>query len=143
MVVFTLVLILVDLLTLIKMIKKIIIVFLISIFTFFGIYIYVTKPAADYYTLHSEGTFDSTSIFVDVQHDYVSKIVEIQGIVTNINTVSPFINITLDNFFLFSFEMTKTEKNFSLGEKIKVKSRFVGYDDLFEEYSFTDCNILQ
>jgi hypothetical protein len=38
--------------------------------------------------------------------------------------------------------MTKTEKNFFLGEKIKVKSRFVGFDDLFEEYSFTDCNIL-
>jgi len=141
--VFTLVLILVDPLTLIKMIKKIIIVCITILLTGgIGIYVYITKPATDYYTLKSEKTFDSTSQFVDVQEDYLSKIVEIQGVVTHINTVSPFVNITLDTSFVFSFEMTKTEKNFFLGEKIKVKSRFVGFDDLFEEYSFTDCNIL-
>ena len=139
---FTLVLILVDPLTLIKMIKKIIIVCITILLSCIGIYVYVSKPATDYYTLKSEKNFDSTSQFVDVQKDYLSKIVEIQGVVTHINTVSPFVNITLDTSFLFSFEMTKTEKNFFLGEKIKVKSRFVGYDDLFEEYSFTDCNIL-
>ena len=66
----------------------------------------------------------------------------ITGVVTKIDPVSPFVSITLDTSFVFSFEMTKTEKNFFLGEKIKVKSRFVGFDDLFEEYSFTDCNIL-
>ena len=139
---FTLVLILVDPLTLIKMIKKIIIVCIFILLSCIGIYVYITKPATDYYTLKSEETFDSTSQFVDVQEDYLSKIVEIQGVVTYINTVSPFVNITLDTSFVFSFEMTKTEKNFFLGEKIKVKSRFVGFDDLFEEYSFTDCNIL-
>ena len=139
---FTLVLILVDPLTLIKMIKKFIIVCITILLSCIGIYVYVSKPATDYYTLKSEKNFDSTSQFVDVQKDYLSKIVEIQGVVTHINTVSPFVNITLDTSFLFSFEMTKTEKNFFLGEKIKVKSRFVGYDDLFEEYSFTDCNIL-
>ena len=139
---FTLVLILVDPLTLIKMIKKIIIVCIFILLSCIGIYVYVTKPATDYYTLKSEKNFDSTSQFVDVQEDYLSKIVEIQGVVTHINTVSPFVNITLDTSFVFSFEMTKTEKNFFLGEKIKVKSRFVGFDDLFEEYSFTDCNIL-
>ena len=139
---FTLVLILVDPLTLIKMIKKIIIVCITILLSCIGIYVYVSKPATDYYTLKSEKNFDSTSQFVDVQKDYLSKIVEIQGVVTHINTVSPFVSITLDTSFVFSFEMTKTEKNFFLGEKIKVKSRFVGFDDLFEEYSFTDCNIL-
>ena len=139
---FTLVLILVDPLALIKMIKKIIIVCIFILLSCIGIYVYVTKPATDYYTLKSEKNFDSTSQFVDVQEDYLSKIVEIQGVVTHINTVSPFVSITLDTSFVFSFEMTKTEKNFFLGEKIKVKSRFVGFDDLFEEYSFTDCNIL-
>ena len=136
------VLILVEPLTLIKMIKKIIIVCITILLSCIGIYVYVTKPATDYYTLKSEKTFDSTSQFVDFQEDYLSKIVEIHGIVTHINTISPFVNITLDTSFVFSFEMTKTEKNFFLGEKLKVKSRFVGYDDLFEEYSFTDCNIL-
>lgn len=139
---FTLVLILVDPLTLIKMIKKIIIVCITILLSCIGIYVYVSKPVTDYYTLKSEKNFDSTSQFVDVQKDYLSKIVEIKGVVTHINTVSPFVSITLDSSFVFSFEMTKTEKNFFLGEKIKVKSRFVGFDDLFEEYSFTDCNIL-
>ena len=136
------VLILVEPLTLIKMIKKIIIVCITILLSCIGIYVYVTKLVTDYYTLKSEKTFDSTSQFVDFQEDYLSKIVEIHGIVTHINTISPFVNITLDTSFVFSFEMTKTEKNFFLGEKLKVKSRFVGYDDLFEEYSFTDCNIL-
>lgn len=136
------VLILVEPLTLIKMIKKIIILCITILLSFIGIYVYVTKPATDYYTLKSEKTFESTSQFVDFQEDYLSKIVEIHGVVTHINTISPFVNITLDTSFVFSFEMTKTEKNFFLGEKLKVKSRFVGYDDLFEEYSFTDCNIL-
>jgi DNA replicative helicase MCM subunit Mcm2 (Cdc46/Mcm family) len=140
--VFTLVLILVDPLTLIKMIKKIIIVCIFILLSCIGIYVYITKPATDYYTLKSEETFDSTSQFVDVQEDYLSKIVVITGVVTKIDPVSPFVSITLDSSFVFSFEMTKTEKNFFLGEKIKVKSRFVGFDDLFEEYSFTDCNIL-
>ena len=139
---FTLVLILVDPLTLIKMKKKIIIVCITILLSCIGIYVYITKPATDYYTLKSEGTFDSTSQFVDVQEDYLSKIVVITGVVTNIDPVSPFVSITLDTSFVFSFEMTKTEKNFFLGEKINVKSRFVGFDDLFEEYSFTDCNIL-
>ena len=139
---FTLVLILVDPLTLIKMIKKIIIVCITILLSCIGIYVYVSKPATDYYTLKSEETFDSTSLFVDVQEDYLSKIVVITGVVTKIDPVSPFVSITLDSSFVFSFEMTKTEKNFFLGEKIKVKSRFVGFDDLFEEYSFTDCNIL-
>tara|TARA_B110000090_G_scaffold174817_1_gene196561 strand:+ start:309 stop:686 length:378 start_codon:yes stop_codon:yes gene_type:complete len=124
------------------MIKKIIIVCITILLSCIGIYIYITKPATDYYTLKSEETFDSTSLFVDVQEDYLSKIVVITGVVTKIDPVSPFVSITLDSSFVFSFEMTKTEKNFFLGEKIKVKSRFVGYDDLFEEYSFTDCNIL-
>ena len=139
---FTLVLILVDPLTLIKMIKKIIIVCITILLSCIGIYVYVSKPATDYYTLKSEETFDSTSQFVDVQEDYLSKIVVITGVVTKIDPVFPFVSITLDTSFVFSFEMTKTEKNFFLGEKIKVKSRFVGFDDLFEEYSFTDCNIL-
>lgn len=139
---FTLVLILVDPLTLIKMIKKIIIVCIFILLSCIGIYVYVTKPATDYFTLKSEETFDSTSQFVDVKEDYLSKIVVITGVVTKIDPVSPFVSITLDSSFVFSFEMTKTEKNFFLGEKIKVKSRFVGFDDLFEEYSFTDCNIL-
>ena len=139
---FTLVLILVDPLTLIKMIKKIIIVCITILLTGgIGIYVYITKPATDYYTLKSEKNFDSTSQSVDVQEDYLSKIVEIQGVVTHINTVSPFVNITLDTSFVFSFEMTKTEKNFFLGEKIKVKSRFEGIN-LFEEYFFKDCSIL-
>ncbi|MDA9344997.1 hypothetical protein N9Q99_01170 [Flavobacteriales bacterium] len=124
------------------MIKKIIIVCIFILLSCIGIYVYVTKPATDYFTLKSEETFDSTSQFVDVKEDYLSKIVVITGVVTKIDPVSPFVSITLDSSFVFSFEMTKTEKNFFLGEKIKVKSRFVGFDDLFEEYSFTDCNIL-
>jgi len=147
MVVFILVLILADHLHLIKMSKNKIIIFIVFIIVFIllgiGSYLYISKVTPDYFTLKSEITFENTSQFKEINEKYIGKVVEISGEITDVDSVSPFVNITLDNSFLFSFEMTKTEKNFSLGEKIKVKSRFVGYDDLFEEYSFTDCNILQ
>jgi len=147
MVVFILVLILADHLHLIKMSKNKIIIFIVFIIVFIllgiGSYLYISKVAPDYFTLKSEITFENTSQFKEINEKYIGKVVEISGDITDVDSVSPFINITLDSCYVFSFEMTKTEKNFSFGEKIKVKSRFVGYDDLFEEYSFTDCNILQ
>ena len=69
--------------------------------------------------------------------------IDIKGVITSVSEEDKFTNIILNSSFLFSFEMTKIDRDFILGEKIKVKSRFVGYDDLFNEYSFTDCDIVQ
>lgn len=147
MVVFTLVLILVDHLHLIKMSENKIIIFIVFIIVFIllgiGSYLYISKVAPDYFTLKSEITFENTSQFKEINEKYIGKVVEISGEITNVNSVSPFINITLDSCYLFSFEMTNIDRYFILGEKIKVKSRFIGYDDMFDEYTFTDCDILQ
>ena len=147
MVVFILVLILADHLHLIKMSKNKIIIFIgfIIVFILLGIgsYLYISKIAPDYFTLKSEITFENTSQFKEINEKYIGKVVEISGEITDVNSVSPFINITLDSCCLFSFEMTNIDRYFILGEKIKVKSRFIGYDDMFDEYTFTDCDILQ
>ena len=147
MVVFTLVLILVDHLHLIKMSENKIIIFIVFIIVFIllgiGSYLYISKVAPDYFTLKSEITFENTSQFKEINEKYIGKVVEISGEITDVNSVSPFINITLDSCYLFSFDMTKIDRYFILGEKIKVKSRFIGYDDMFDEYTFTDCDILQ
>ena len=147
MVVFILVLILADHLHLIKMSKNKIIIFIgfIIVFILLGIgsYLYISKVAPDYFTLKSEITFENTSQFKEINEKYIGKVVEISGEITDVNSVSPFINITLDSCYLFSFEMTNIDRYFILGEKIKVKSRFIGFDDMFDEYTFTDCDILQ
>ena len=143
MVVFTLVLILVDHLHLIKMSENKIIIFIVFILLGIGVYLYISKVAPDYFTLKSEITFENTSQFKEINEKYIGKVVEISGEITNVNSVSPFINITLDSCYLFSFEMTNIDRYFILGQKIKVKSRFIGYDDMFDEYTFTDCDILQ
>ena len=147
MVVFTLVLILVDHLHLIKMSENKIIIFIVFIIVFIllgiGSYLYISKVAPDYFTLKSEITFENTSQFKEINEKYIGKVVEISGEITDVDSVSPFINITLDSCYVFSFEMTNIDRYFILGEKIKVKSRFIGYDDMFDEYTFTDCDILQ
>jgi len=39
--------------------------------------------------------------------------------------------------------MSKTNSQFIIQDQIVIKSRFVGYDDLFDEYSFTDCKVVE
>jgi len=104
---------------------------------------YVLNPATDYFNKESEIYFDSTDDFKKINKEYVSKIVTIKGQVTNVNSVSPFLSVTLDGSFLFSFDMSKTNSQFIIQDQILIKARFVGYDDLFDEYSFTDCKVVE
>ena len=104
---------------------------------------YVLNPATDYFNKESEIYFDSTDDFKKINKEYVSKIVTIKGQVTNVNSVSPFLSVTLDGSFLFSFDMSKTNFQFIIQDQIVIKARFVGYDDLFDEYSFTDCKVVE
>jgi len=104
---------------------------------------YVLNPATDYFNKESEIYFDSTDDFKKINKEYVSKIVTIKGQVTNVNSVSPFLSVTLDGSFLFSFDMSKTNSQFIIQDQIVIKARFVGYDDLFDEYSFTDCKVVE
>ncbi len=104
-------------------------------------YLYISKPATDYLYLDSEKYFHSTSDFQKVHLEYIGKVIEIKGIVKNLDVDGDFINITLDSFFLFSVENITLIKDIKTNDELVIKGRYEGYDDLFDEYSFTDCSV--
>ncbi|MBT5858510.1 MAG: hypothetical protein HOA52_02670 [Flavobacteriales bacterium] len=123
--------------------KKNFIIFILFMIAGITSFLFVSQPATDYFNKESEIYFDSTDDFKKINKEYVSKIVTIKGQVTNVNSVSPFLSVTLDGSFLFSFDMSKTNSQFIIQDQIVIKARFVGYDDLFDEYSFTDCKVVE
>ena len=123
--------------------KKNFIIFILLMVAGITSLLYVLNPATDYFNKESEIYFDSTDDFKKINKEYISRIVTIKGQVTNVNSVSPFLSVTLDGSFLFSFDMSKTNSQFIIQDQIVIKARFVGYDDLFDEYSFTDCKVVE
>ena len=106
-------------------------------------YLYVSRPAIDYFLSKSEKHFDSTEEFVLVYSDYIGKVVDIKGEVTLVERDDSFYNIILDSEFCFSLDSSKLEKSVAENDVIIIKGRFTGFDaeNLFEPYSFTYCSL--
>jgi len=102
-------------------------------------YLYISKPAKDYLYSDSEKHFNSTSNFEKVHLEYVGKVIDIKGVVDTFDEDEKFTNINLDGSFLFSVETTNLTKEIAINDELVIKGRYAGYDDLFDEYSFTDC----
>ena len=104
-------------------------------------YLYISKPATDYLYLDSEKYFNSTSDFEKVHSEYIGKVIDIKGIVDNLDVEGDFTNIILDSFFFFSVETINLTKEIETNDELVMKGRYEGYDDLFDEYSFTYCSV--
>tara|TARA_B110000495_G_C22969196_1_gene568695 strand:- start:993 stop:1373 length:381 start_codon:yes stop_codon:yes gene_type:complete len=104
-------------------------------------YLYISKPATDYLYSDSEKYFNSTSDFEKVHSEYIGKVIDIKGVVENLDVEGDFTNITLDSFFLFSMGTINLTKEIEINDELVMKGRYEGYDDLFDEYSFTDCSV--
>ena len=120
--------------------------FILLFFSLFAVlsilsYLYISKPATDYLYSDSEKHFNSTSEFQKVHLEYIGKVIDIKGIVKNLDVEGDFTNITLDSFFLFSVETINLTKAIEINDELVIKGRYEGYDDLFDEYSFTDCSV--
>ena len=102
-------------------------------------YLYISKPATDYLYSDSEKHFNSTSNFEKVHLEYVGKVIDIKGVVDTFDEDEKFTNINLDGSFLFSVETRNLTKEIAINDELVIKGRYEGYDDLFDEYSFTDC----
>ena len=120
-------------------IPKIILTILLFLVLSYFIISSILKPSEDYYNSKSVKSFNSTEEFEKVHLEYIGQIIDLKGIITNVNHVSPFVNISLDKSFLFSFDITKVKSDFYVNQEITLKARYTGIDNLFEEYSFTDC----
>ncbi len=120
--------------------------FILLFFSLFAVlsilsYLYISKPATDYLYSDSEKHFNSTSEFQKVHLEYIGKVIDIKGIVKNLDVEGDFTNITLDSFFLFSMGTINLTKAIEINDELVIKGRYEGYDDLFDEYSFTDCSV--
>ena len=104
-------------------------------------YLYISKPATDYLYSNSEKHFNSTSDFEKVHLEYVGKVIDIKGVVDTFYEDEKFTNINLDDSFLFSVETRNLTKEIAINDELVIKGRYEGYDDLFDEYSFTDCSV--
>ena len=102
---------------------------------------YISRPATDYLYSNSEKYFNSISDFQKVHLEYIGKVIDVKGIVKNIDVEGDFTNITLDSFFLFSIETINLTKDIKTNDELVIKGRYEGYDDLLDEYSFTDCSL--
>ena len=127
----------------IKKVKEMFFSYILPIILIFGIlsYLYISKPATDYLYSDSEKHFNSTSDFQKVHLEYIGKVIDIKGIVKNLDVEGDFTNITLDSFFLFSVETINLTKEIKTNDELVIKGGYEGYDDLFDEYSFTDCSV--
>ena len=120
--------------------------FILLFFSLFAVlsilsYLYISKPATDYLYSDSEKHFNSTSDFQKVHLEYIGKVIDIKGIIKNLDVEGDFTNITLDSFFLFSMGTINLTKAIEINDELVIKGRYEGYDDLFDEYSFTDCSV--
>ena len=104
-------------------------------------YLYISKPATDYLYSNSEKHFNSTSDFEKVHLEYVGQVIDIKGVVDTFDEDKKFTNINLNGSFLFSVETRNLTKEIAINDELVIKGRYEGYDDLFDEYSFTDCSV--
>ena len=68
---------------------------------------------------------------------YLNKTIQVSGSISNKNNNS----ITLDTNVFCQFSNT-IEDNLNNSAPIKIKGRFIGYDDLLEEIKLDQCSII-
>lgn len=104
-------------------------------------FLFISKPSVNYYNEEPTHFFDNNEKFIEREFEFVAKVVSVKGIVTDVTFSSPFISVVLDSVLCFSFESEKVQKDIQITDTLSIKGRYEGYDELFEEYSFTDCSV--
>lgn len=70
---------------------------------------------------------------------YLNKTIVISGIITEINTS----DITIENYIFCNFGKQVDKSPIEKNNSIKVKGRFIGYDDLLELVKLDQCYVLE
>jgi cell division protein FtsL len=72
---------------------------------------------------------------VEAEQKYLNKTIEVSGLVSELNKN----NLTLDGKLFCQFT---NEINAQLKQNLKIKGRFIGYDDLLEQIKLDQCTII-
>ena len=116
---------------------------LILLFALITVIVYIYRPSTNYLDKESDIYFNNSENFIESSDNFISKVISVKGVVTDVISGSPYISVVLDSKLHFSFESSKTQSVFLISDTLSVKGRFEGYDDLFEQYTFTDCTVIK
>lgn len=134
-------------LSILKMKEKtfILIVFLGSIAT--GLYFYMYKDHRDISTEKTDYSLSVSMMENEFKHDavlfnkkYLDKNVEIKGIITQIDLISHAVVIDEKLYAVFKDSILNQLK---LKQQVTVKGRFLGYDDLLDEYKLDQVSLVE
>lgn len=118
---------------------------IVIIISAFSLYKYIYQNHRDIANETSSYVITATNLIaefsinpIDSETKYLNKTIEISGLLTNLSSN----NLTINNqvFCLFS---NTIQKPLSTNSQIKIKGRFIGYDDLLEEIKLDQCFIIQ
>lgn len=120
--------------------KKLIIIFILIAIGIIS-YKYIYKNHRDIPNENAKYVLKSTDLLnefitspTDSEKKYLNNTIEVHGIITELNDY----DLTLDDkiFCQFSFKIKVDSTS------IKIKGRFIGYDDLLEQLKLDQCTIL-
>lgn len=127
--------------------KKLLLLALIILVLASGIYFYAYKghrdiasESADFVVSVKEMQTEFTTNDSLAFKKYQDKTIEISGKITAIDTESK--GITIDEKLFATFK-DSLPKEILKGISVKVKGRFLGYDDLLEEFKIDQTSILE
>jgi len=125
--------------------KKWIVFLLLIVFVAITVILYVYKPHRNIANEDAYIKINATELFNEFSRNekvantkYLDKVIEISGQVTTVDNKNN--TLTLDNHVNVNF---LTNPQIELGQKIKIKGRCVGYNELMEEIILDQATILK
>ena len=118
------------------------IVLLILIITGIIVYNYIYKEHRDIESERAQFVLTSTEMMNEFmvnpsasEKKYLNKTIEVSGMITELNSN----DLTLDSSIFCQFNSVV---HIDSKSSVKIKGRFIGYDDLLEEIKLDQCSIL-
>ncbi len=128
--------------------KKKILIFIVAVLGVLAcIYFYAYKDHKD--IAASEADFTLTVVNLQnefAQNDslatvkYQNKVVQVEGTITNVDASTK--SVVIDDKIYAQFD-TALPANLEVKKKVKLKGRFLAYDDLVEEFKMDQCSVIE
>ena len=126
--------------------KKLLIFLIVFIVGSFLLYNYIYKDHRDIASEKESFALSVSDLKVDFSNNdslanakYLDKVIIIYGKITSIDLPSK--NIVVEE----SLSATSKEQlsGLKIGDSIQLKGRFIGYDDLLEEFKMDECSVIR
>jgi len=124
--------------------RNLILIIVILLITYFG-YNFIYQDHRDIKTETPAFTISALTLTSEFQENptkaetkYLNKTIEVTGIVTELTKT----DLTLDKTIFCSIIKTTNTEIINLNDKIIIKGRCIGYDDLLEIIKLDQCSII-